>query len=78
MPRLDALAPDFHRLPDDAAVQLHRTVVPQQFVNGRIHKRGVIPQPLQLLRVAQQGQGSVADKVAGSLVAGRQHQHQVY
>ena len=53
---------------DPPESRLHRRVLPQQFVDGGRDESGVLAQPRELPRVAQQGQHPVPDEVGGRLV----------
>jgi len=53
---------------------LHRAAVAQHLLHRRVDEGGVGAQPLQLLRVLEQGPGAVADEVHRRLMARQQQQ----
>lgn len=76
LPGSSAFATDLHIVDGVARVDLYGAVIPEQLVDGRIKQLGMIPEPLQLRRIFEQGQHAVVDQVTRRLVAGDQQQHE--
>ena len=72
--RTHALAAHLQVLADDAPVELDGAVVAQQLVDGRLQQAGIVPEALQLIRMAEQRQHAVADQITRGLVARYQDQ----
>ena len=63
-------AVEVHVLSRGPRGHLDRAVVAEQFLDGRGDQGRVFPQPLPVLRLAEQGDGAVPDQVDGRLEAG--------
>ena len=72
---LDGLAAHLDLPQRDAARHLHGRVVAEELLDGAAVQRRVGAQALELVGVAEEGEGAVADEVHGRLVAGDVEEH---
>ena len=71
---LDPLSAELHVLRRDPHRGLHGRVEAQQLLHRRLEQRGLRPQPVELVAMAQERQQAVADEVRRCLVPGDQQQ----
>ena len=73
--RFDHLAVELEVPDRDPARELHRAVEAEELVDRGVVETGIGAQPLELVAVAEQRQGAVADEVHRRLVAGDVEEH---